>query len=150
VGSRLAVPFGGALCSSKAAFTSLSDALRMELRPDGIHVCLIEPGAIHTPAVEKTLGDAEASVADLPPEGRARYGQALREFIQRGHAREIDGSSPDVVARAVQHALTAQRPRLRYAVGAHARGMVTLPRLLPDRLLDLVRLRALGMSTRFG
>ncbi|HWX08633.1 MAG TPA: SDR family NAD(P)-dependent oxidoreductase, partial [Gaiellaceae bacterium] len=55
VGSHIAIPFGGALCGSKGAFTLLNDSLRLELRPYGIHVCLVEPGAIHTPAVDKTL-----------------------------------------------------------------------------------------------
>jgi NAD(P)-dependent dehydrogenase (short-subunit alcohol dehydrogenase family) len=150
VGSHMAVPFGGALCSSKAAFSLLSDALRLELRPDGIHVCLIEPGAIHTPAVDKTLGDADGAVASLPPEGRARYEPALRDFIRHGLAREIHGSAPEIVAQTIERALTEKRPRPRYAVGAHARGMVTLSRLLPDRLLDQARLRALGLSTKFG
>lgn len=150
VGSHIAIPFGGALCGSKGAFTLLSDALRLELRPYGIHVCLIEPGAISTPAVEKTLGDAEAIIAALPPEGAARYGDKLREFVRRGHAREANGSPPEVVAEAIHHALTARRPRLRYRVGKDARMMVTLPRLLPGRALDRVRLRLLGLSTAFG
>jgi NAD(P)-dependent dehydrogenase (short-subunit alcohol dehydrogenase family) len=150
VGSRISMPFGGALCGSKAAFSSLSDALRLELRPDGIHVCLIEPGAIHTPAVDKTLGDADAVIAALPPEGKARYAQRLRDFMRLGHERETNGSAPEVVALAVHHALSALQPRLRYPIGAHARSLVTLPRLLSDRMLDRVRLRMLGMSTRFG
>ena len=150
VGSHIAIPFGGALCGSKAAFTLLSDALRLELRPYGIHVCLIEPGAINTPAVDKTLGDAESIVAALPPEGAARYGDKLREFVRRGHAREAHGSPPEVVAQAIHHALTARRPRLRYQVGKDARMMVALPRLLPERALDRVRLRILGLSTAFG
>jgi NAD(P)-dependent dehydrogenase (short-subunit alcohol dehydrogenase family) len=150
VGSHLAMPFGGALCGSKAAFTLISDALRLELRPDGIHVALIEPGAIHTPAVDKTLGDADAIVGALPPEGRARYGDRLHKFMRLGHERETSGSPPEVVAQAIHHALTAPRPRLRYAVGAHAKGLSALPRFLPDRLLDQVRLRMLRMSTEFG
>lgn len=150
VGSHLAMPFGGALCGSKAAFSLLSDALRLELRPDGIHVCLVEPGAIHTPAVDKTLGDADAIIGAMPPEGRARYGERLRKFMRLGHERETKGSAPDVVAQAIHHALTAQSPRLRYVVGAHSKGLSTLPRLLPDRLLDQVRLRMLKMPTEFG
>lgn len=150
VGSHIAIPFGGALCASKGAFTLLSDALRLELRPYGIHVCLIEPGAISTPAVEKTLGDAESIIAALPPEGVARYGDKLREFVRRGHARETNGSRPEVVAQAIHHALTAQRPRIRYAVGKDARMLVTLPRFLPERTLDRVRLRTLGLPTAFG
>jgi NAD(P)-dependent dehydrogenase (short-subunit alcohol dehydrogenase family) len=150
VGSHLAMPFGGALCGSKAAFSLLSDALRLELRPDGIHVALIEPGAIHTPAVDKTLGDVDAIIGALPAEGRARYGDRLRKFMRLGHERETSGSSPEVVAQAIHHALTAQRPRLRYPVGAHAKGLSALPRLLPDRVLDQLRLRMLKMSTEFG
>jgi NAD(P)-dependent dehydrogenase (short-subunit alcohol dehydrogenase family) len=150
IGSHMAMPFGGALCGSKAAFTLLSDALRLELRPDGIHVALIEPGAIHTPAVDKTLGDADAVIGALPPEGRARYGERLRRFMRLGYERETAGSAPEVVAEAIHHALTADRPRLKYIVGAHAKGLAALPRLLPDRLLDQVRLRILKMPTEFG
>jgi NAD(P)-dependent dehydrogenase (short-subunit alcohol dehydrogenase family) len=150
VGSRIALPFGGALCASKSAFTSLSDALRLELRPYGIHVSLIEPGAIHTPAVDKTLGDVEAIIGALPPEGAARYGGKLREFARRAYERESHGSPPEVVAEAVLHALTARRPRARYAVGADAKALVTLPRVLPDSLLDQVRLCVLGLPTAFG
>jgi len=101
VGSHIAMPFGGALCGSKAAFSLLSDSLRLELRPYGIHVSLIEPGAIATPAVDKTLGDVEAVLRALPPEGTARYGAKLRQFMVRGHERETRGSRPEVVAEAI-------------------------------------------------
>lgn len=150
VGSRIALPFGGALCGSKGALTLLNDALRLELRPFGIYVSLVEPAAIHTPAVDKTLGDAEAIIRAMPPEGAARYGAALREFVRRSHARETNGSPPEVVAQVVHHALTARRPRVRYTVGVGARLLATLPRILPDRALDHVRLRMLGLSTEFG
>ena len=150
VGSHIAMPFGGALCGSKAAFSLLSDSLRLELRPYGIHVSLIEPGAIATPAVDKTLGDVEAVIGALPPEGTARYGAKLRQFMIRGHERETRGSRPEVVAEAILHALTARRPRSRYPVGADARLLATLPRVLPDRALDALRLRALGLPTHFG
>jgi NAD(P)-dependent dehydrogenase (short-subunit alcohol dehydrogenase family) len=53
---HLTAPFTGALASSKAAFASVSAALRLELRSQGIHVSVIEPGRIKTPAVRKTLG----------------------------------------------------------------------------------------------
>jgi len=150
VGARLAIPFGGALCASKAAFEMFSDSLRMELRTEDIHVAVIQPGAIRTPAVDKTLGDADAIIGSLPPEGAARYAAKIREFMRRGHERETKGSPPEVVARAIHHALTARRPRLRYAVGADATMLVTLPRVLPERALDQVRLRMLGMRTEFG
>jgi NAD(P)-dependent dehydrogenase (short-subunit alcohol dehydrogenase family) len=150
VGSHIAIPFGGALCGSKGAFSLLSDSLRMELRAFGVHVCLIEPGAISTPAVDKTLGGADDVVRALPPEGAERYAAKLREFMRRGHAREKNGSPPEVVAAAIAHALLAPRPRTRYAVGADARMLALLPRLLPDRVLDRLRLRKLGLPTAFA
>ena len=46
------------------------------------------------------------------------------------------GSSPDVVAGAVHHALTSSRARIRYRVGKHARLLATLPKILPERVMD--------------
>jgi NAD(P)-dependent dehydrogenase (short-subunit alcohol dehydrogenase family) len=150
IGDRITIPFGGALCATKSAVRSLSEALRLELRPFGVHVSLVEPGAIRTPAVDKTLGDVEVVLGALPPEGLARYEKMIREFMRRAYARESHGSPPEVVAQVVRHALTARRPRLRYHPGASARTMTLLPQLLPDRALDQVRLRMLGMPTTFG
>ncbi|HEX7838682.1 MAG TPA: SDR family oxidoreductase [Kofleriaceae bacterium] len=145
VGSHIAIPFGGVLCGCKSAFRAMNDALRLELRPFGIHVCLIEPGSIRTPAVDKTLGDVDRAIAALPPEGREHYAAMLREFTRRAYERELHGSPPEVVARAVHHALTASKPHIRYPVGQDARVFVTLPRLLPDRWLDWLRGRLFGM-----
>src|SRR5581483_1276526 len=94
VGAHVAIPFGGVLCASKSAFGLLSDALRLELRPFGVRVCVIEPAAIHTPAVEKTLGDVEGVIRKLPPEGANRYGDLLRKFTKISYAREEHGSPP--------------------------------------------------------
>lgn len=123
----------------------MNDALRLELRPSGIQVCLIEPGSIRTPAIDKTLGDPERAIQALPPDGREHYADALRAFHRRAYQRERNGSSPDAVARAVHHALTAARPRIRYPVGQDAGLLVMLPRVLPDRWLDEIRIRLFGL-----
>jgi len=150
VGAHIAIPFGGLLNASKSAFGILSDTLRLELRPFGIRVIIVEPGAIATPAVEKTLGNVEGGIAQLPEKGRMQYGDMLRAVARRGYQREMNGSPPDIVARAVHHALTAARPKIRYRVGKDARFLATLPRILPDSLLDALRLRALGLPVKFG
>ena len=147
VGAHIAIPFGGVLNACKAAFGTLSDTLRMELRPFGIRVATIEPAAINTPAVEKTLGDVEATIGKLPPEGAQRYGNMLRAFNRRALPRELNGSPPDVVARVVLHALSSPRPRIRYVVGKLSRPMTLLPRLLPDSVLDELRMRVFGLSS---
>lgn len=146
IGVNIAIPFGGLLNSSKSAFAMLSDSLRLELRPFGVRVIAIEPGAIATPAVEKTLGDIEKVIENMPAEAQAQYGEMLRNFGQKAYAREKSGSPPEVVARAVHHALTSTRPRIRYRVGKHAKLLATLPKVLPESLLDLLRAEMFGLK----
>lgn len=146
VGVNIAIPFGGLLNAGKSAFSMLSDTMRLELRPFGIHVATIEPGAIATPAVEKTLGDIEGVIASLPDEAKAQYGSMLRNFARIAYSREKNGSSPEVVARAIHHALTSDRPRIRYRAGKHAKLLATLPKLLPEWLMDEIRLRMFALS----
>jgi NAD(P)-dependent dehydrogenase (short-subunit alcohol dehydrogenase family) len=150
VGAHIAIPFGSLINASKSAFGTFSDALRLELRPFGVRVCVVEPGAIKTPAVEKTLGNVDAVIANLPASGAAQYGEMMKKFTGRAYAREMNGSPPDVVARAVHHALTARWPRTRYQVGKHANLLATLPRILPDWLLDAILLRIVGLPTKLG
>jgi NAD(P)-dependent dehydrogenase (short-subunit alcohol dehydrogenase family) len=150
VGAHIAMPFGGVLGAAKSALGVLTDALRLELRPFGVRVVTIEPGAINTAALEKTLGNVEGRIALLPPEGARRYGAMWRTFNRRAYATERAGSPPEVVARAVLHALTARNPRARYVVGKHARLLTTLARVLPDRELDAVRNRVFGLPAAVG
>lgn len=150
VGDHLTPPFAGALASSKAAFASMSAALRLELRPQGIHVCVIEPGAINTPAVEKTLGGVEQTIAGLPPEGAVLYGEAMRRMARAFTRNERNGSAPDAVARVVEHALTARNPKTRYPAGKDSRKLALLARLLPEKLLDIATLKNFGVLTPFG
>jgi NAD(P)-dependent dehydrogenase (short-subunit alcohol dehydrogenase family) len=150
VGVNLAVPFGGLLNSSKCAFAMLSDTLRLELRPFGVRVIAIEPGAISTPAVDKTLGNLEEVIGLLPVEAQQQYGEMIRNVGRRAHEMEKNGSSPDVVANAVHHALTSSRPRIRYRVGKHARLLALLAKILPESLFDSMRLKMLGLTQSTG
>lgn len=149
IGDRITMPFGGPLCASKRAVAALTEALRLELRPWGIHVALVEPGSISTPAVEKVAADGERLLARLPREGAARYGALFRSFLDRGMKRERAGSAPDVVAATVLRALTEPRPRTRYLVGKDSQLLSRLA-YLPDRALDSLRLRIFGLPTAFG
>ena len=150
IGAHIALPFGGLLNASKAAFGILSDTLRLEMRMFGIHVATIEPGAIKTPAVAKTVGDVEGAIAKLPARGAEEYAALLRKFMRQVYEREMEGSGPEVVAEAVHKALTAKRPRIRYRVGKHARVLTALPEILPDAWLDLLRMKMMGLPTEFG
>lgn len=148
VGDRIAIPFGGSLNGSKCALAMMSESLRMELHPWGMHVVIIDPGAITTPAVDKTLGDPDGMLRRMGPDAERLYGQFYRVFTARAAKRERDGSPPEVVANAVLHALRDRNPHRRYVVGKGARLLATLPRILPDPLLDRLRMRIFGLPTR--
>ena len=150
VGDRIAIPFGGTLNGGKSAFARMSESLRMELRPWGMHVVIIDPGSIATPAVDKTLGDPDGMLRRMSPDAERLYGKFFRTFMQRAAARERKGSSPDVVANAVLSAIRDEKPHRRYVVGKNARVLATLPKVVPAPLLDRLRLKLFGMPTRFG
>jgi NAD(P)-dependent dehydrogenase (short-subunit alcohol dehydrogenase family) len=102
----------------------------MELKPFGIDVIVIEPGAIRTEWTQialDTLRQASGHTAYRPQaeETRALY------LAAAGSA-----SDPDVVAREIVKAIQASRPKTRYAVGAHAKPLVLMSTFLPDRFND--------------
>jgi NAD(P)-dependent dehydrogenase (short-subunit alcohol dehydrogenase family) len=146
VGDHITPPFTGPLVSSKAAFASMSSALRLELRPHGIEVCVLEPGAINTPAVEKTLGGIEKTIASMPPEGIALYGESMRRVAHMFAKNEHEGSPPEDVAEVVERALTDRKPRTRYPAGKDSVKFALLARFLPEKLLDAAILRNFGLA----
>jgi NAD(P)-dependent dehydrogenase (short-subunit alcohol dehydrogenase family) len=146
VGGETTIPFGGPLCASKYALESINDALRMELHPWGIHVALVVPGSIHTPAVDKLVQDSEAMLNTFSPEGARRYATAYRAFVQTFVKRhEEGGAPPEVMAHAVFKALTESVPRTRYPVGPLSRRLPLLARLLPARVFDRVKAHLFGL-----
>jgi NAD(P)-dependent dehydrogenase (short-subunit alcohol dehydrogenase family) len=136
VSGRLSTPFVGPYSASKFAMEALTDSLRIELRPWGIHVAIVEPGSIATPIWDKTDETADKIERDLPPEGRRLYGATIP--VMRAFATDAAkrGIPPDRVAQAVAHALTAKRPKTRYLVGTDARIQALLARLVPDGIRD--------------
>jgi NAD(P)-dependent dehydrogenase (short-subunit alcohol dehydrogenase family) len=131
--------------ASKHALEAVSDALRIELRPWGIQVVLIEPGAIATPLWEKGLRAADAMLAVAPAQLSELYGRAT-EVMLRVTRREAErGVPPQRVADAIVEALMAKRPRTRYLVGFDARGMALVRRVLPDRWRDEIIFRVTGL-----
>lgn len=149
VGGKTTIPFGGPLCASKYAVESINDALRMELRPWGIHVVAIAPGSIRTPAVDKLVQDSEAMLKTFSAEGTRRYAPAYRAFVQTFFKHEEAGAPPDVMARVVLDALVARKPRTRYPVGPLSRRLPLLASLLPARVFDGVKIRLFGLPRHF-
>jgi NAD(P)-dependent dehydrogenase (short-subunit alcohol dehydrogenase family) len=145
IGGRMAMPFGAPYHASKFGIEAVTDCLRQELRPWGIGVTAIEPGSIATPIWERGEQRADAAAERAPAAQQALYGKAIENF--RGAVRRTAerGIPPEKVADAVSHALSASRLRTRYVVGTDARGQALLKRLAPDRLMDWVVARAMGL-----
>jgi NAD(P)-dependent dehydrogenase (short-subunit alcohol dehydrogenase family) len=151
IGGRIALPFRGPYNASKFALEALTDALRMELQPWGLHVAIVEPGTVATPIWEKSVARADRLVQALPPQAQTLHGAALTT-VRVGAERtgkEGLGVPPEVVARAVAHALTARRPKTRYLVGWDAR-IGVLFTLVADRLRDRVMVRQAGLARGRG
>jgi NAD(P)-dependent dehydrogenase (short-subunit alcohol dehydrogenase family) len=141
IGGRSALPFLGPYAASKHALEAFADSLRVELRPFGIAVSIVEPGSIATPIWRKGAERAQVLSEDFEPERAALYAPAVARFREVALARGL-GVDPDVVAKAVEHALTASRPKARYLVGRDAHLRAWIERL-PTRLRDRVLARAL-------
>lgn len=85
-------------------------------------------------------------MAKLPPEGRRLYEHALARFAALARKTGARGLPAERVAEAVEHALTAARPKTRYLIGREARGMAVARAVLPDRALDRVVARELARA----
>lgn len=143
ISGRLAAPFAGPYAASKFAVEALCDSLRVELRPWGLHVALVEPGDVATPIWEKTQRFADEMLARLPDEGRRLYGDLIPAVRERLAQSAKGAASPEGCARAVHHALTARRPKSRYLVGSDAKAQAALAWLVPDRWRDALIARLL-------
>ncbi len=144
IGGVMATPFLGPYCASKFALEGLVDALRIELRPWGIHVAIIEPGSIATPIWSKSDSDAEALRARRRA-GDADYTTAIAALREAAAATGRRGAPASIVADAVLHAAASPSPKTRYVVGRDARVRAVLGRLIPDRLRDRLIVRALKL-----
>jgi len=137
ISGRSAMPFVGPYSASKFAMEALADTLRVELLPWRIHVALIEPGMIATPIWQTSIDAALSMLETASPVVMEYYGERLGA-IRRRAERGMGGLAPDVVARAIEHALTSSSPRTRYLIGRDARLRLWLERVLPDRMRDRV------------
>lgn len=150
MGGRLTFPGGGLYHATKHSLEAISDALRFEVKGFGVDVVLIEPGLITTEfgrtAVATVRAVAESGNATADP-ARSPYGAfnerlaKMTADVYQGPLRRL-GGGPEVVAKAVERAISAKRPPTRMLLTPSAKIMVLQRRLLPDRAWDaLMRLQ---------
>lgn len=138
---RIAAPFQAPYAASKHAVEGLSDALRREMAPHGVKVSVIRPGFINTP-----FGHQEQEALSKFTGEREPYAEQVRIFKSwhaKGHP---NAPPPTIVAEAVVHALTVDRPNSRYTVPAKMLGFLALRNLMPSSIVDRVFERVTGLN----
>jgi NAD(P)-dependent dehydrogenase (short-subunit alcohol dehydrogenase family) len=143
MGGKIYTPLGGWYHATKFALEALSDCLRMEVKPFGINVAVIEPGGIRTewPAIAAgKLREASSGGA------YAKQSDAVACSLTSG-ATARRSSPPTLIADTIAKAVTARRPKTRYAAGYGAKPIIFMHGVLPDRAFDAVVRRATGVTS---
>ena len=135
MGGKLTLPGAGFYHASKYAVEAISDALRYEVAGFGIKVSVVEPGLIRS-------GFADAAVGSMNEQDDGPYAgfdeavaRVTTENYERGPISRLAGE-PEAVAEAIERAISAGKPRSRYAVTPSAHLFMGLRRLLPDGAWD--------------
>ncbi|MCU0845670.1 MAG: SDR family oxidoreductase [Spirochaetes bacterium] len=118
-GGFISLPAASVYNSSKFAVEAISDALRVELRPFGIHVSVLEPGLIRSEILRKGREARDKLFAHADPAIRDLYKDVTRhnaKWLEEGPRLPAEA-----VAECVHHAFTAKRPKPRYVIGRDAK-----------------------------
>ena len=134
MGGRIVFPVGGYYHASKYAVEAISDALRYEAAPFGIRVSIVEPGVIRTGFGATAAGTLSHSAAPSGP--YAALNTAIDKQMAATYESKLLAAAPDTVAKVIERAVTARRPRTRYIVTPAARMLVHTRRLLGARVFD--------------
>jgi NAD(P)-dependent dehydrogenase (short-subunit alcohol dehydrogenase family) len=136
MGGRLTFPGGGVYHATKHAVEAMSDALRFEGAGFGVEVAIIEPGLIKTNFAEAAVGSI---AGELPTDGPyAEFNAAVSRETASAYEGPLAklGAGPEAVARKIERAISARRPRTRYKVTPSAGMSIGARRLMTDRMWD--------------
>ena len=150
ISGRVAWPLVRPYTASKFALEAVTDALRREVGPHGVHVVSVEPGGIATPVWDTSRAEGERMLAAMPADARRRYDRLIAGVVHHGERLAREGLPPEAVAEVVEGALAARRPRTRYVIGRQAKAQAMLSRLVPDRALDALVAHTLASGARRG
>ncbi len=140
IGGVIGIPFQAYYSASKFALEGFAEAMAYEVAPFGVHITLVQPGNIATDftACRKMAEGGE---------GDAVYATAMTKAVSAMERDEANGAPAELVAAAVQRALSAGRPPRRLSVGkASERAGLVARRLLPFRVFEAAAKGGLGVD----
>lgn len=140
---EISTPLFSPYSASKFALRALNDALRLELREDGIHLCLIVPGTIQSEIWRKEKESVDAIASDSA--ARRQYGTLIDNvagYVFRCAEKALPAQR---VAEVVQRCFTRLKPGIEYRVGWEAEIGARSKKSIPDRVFDWLLARTLGV-----
>jgi NAD(P)-dependent dehydrogenase (short-subunit alcohol dehydrogenase family) len=135
---KIAFPLFGPYCASKFAIEAAADSLRIELKPWGIHVSVVEPAQTDTDMWRTADATVDDTVAAMTDDARRLYDRHLAGLKKSIPVSQKLAVPPENVARVVEEALTARHPRARYVVGLGPKLQLALITRLPTAVRDRV------------
>lgn len=148
---NIAPPYLGTYAACQFAKEGLSDALRRELRPLGVSVSVIQPGAVYTSIWGKIRESADEILAAAPADVVETYRPRFIAFLKLNEARaQASRTTTADYADAVATALAAKRPKTRYRVGVDSWSSALARRVVPDRMMDALITVGLKAFTKTG
>lgn len=133
---QISLPLLGPYSASKFALEACADALRVEVKPWGVPVVLVEPAQTDTDmwrGADDMVRDTEAAMSDAQRELYAAHIAGMKKFVPAARKMAV---STDRVVSVVEEALTARRPRARYVVGIGPKVQLALMTNLPTAVRD--------------
>jgi len=143
MGGLVTLPMFGVYNSTKYALESLSDALRVELRPFGVQVALIEPGVIDTGFADRSMHEVARYRDPASP-----YAPVLAQADELRKLTDRMAVGPAVIARAITHAVEARRARPRYVAPFRSLLFIRFLKALPTRWADALLALTIGFTRR--
>lgn len=134
MGGKIYTPMGAWYHATKHAVEGWSDCLRLELKPFGIDVIVIEPGIMQTEFGDVLVGPL------LERSGEGAYADLATKVAEATTAmKEANGGSPaSLIADVIAHSIAAKRPKTRYVAGRYAQPLIVMRKLFGDRVFDRV------------
>jgi short-subunit dehydrogenase len=130
VAGLISIPFQSMYSASKYAVEALSEAMRIEVKPFGVNVVLVEPGDTKTGFTDSRqfVNAGSDSV----------YGKKFNKSINTMIKDEVNGSRPESVAKVIARVVEMKNPPVRVVAGLQYKVVVLLKRLLPSRFVEYV------------
>lgn len=134
MGGKIYTPFGGWYHATKHALEGWSDCLRIEVKPFGIDVVIVEPGGIKTPwgiiaaeNLKKTSGSGAYAV---------QANKTAESTVKTYSSNQL--TEPEVIGKVILKAVTVRRPKTRYVKGFMAKPGIFMRKWFGDRFMDRV------------